>query len=198
MKILHATDLHYNAVWFEYLKSVEACFEAICISGDLLDECSDVSLYDQILDIKAWLGKFSKPVFVCSGNHDISLLYEEGWINEMANVYGDDSIITLNGVCFGCVPYVGASLDKFSECDVLLAHVPPYKTPVSRDIKSGRDYGDKSLFSAVDEGAINPKVLLCGHIHEPKANVCKLKNTTIYNPGCEFGKSTPKICEVVV
>ncbi|WXG59858.1 hypothetical protein VB002_13045 [Campylobacter concisus] len=67
-----------------------------------------------------WLKSFKKPVFVCSGNHDMPL----SWLNSINGIYSDGTIKTINGVKFGCAPYLRDDLLEFAECDILLTHVP--------------------------------------------------------------------------
>jgi hypothetical protein len=81
---------------------------------------------------------------------------------------------------------------KFTECDVLLSHVPPAYTKASVGY-SGDDYGSEKLYNAIGKQVITPKILLCGHIHNPIKNICRLKHTTIYNPGCDKNLKEPKI-----
>ena len=37
MKIIHATDLHYNKSWFKFIKNLESNFDIVCIIGDFID-----------------------------------------------------------------------------------------------------------------------------------------------------------------
>ena len=42
--------------------------------------------------------KFKKPLFICSGNHDIEELENENWFMKISNVYSDNSIKIINGI----------------------------------------------------------------------------------------------------
>jgi len=186
MKLLYTTDLHFNKEWFKWVEKQQDSYDAFCITGDFLDSSKDESLSQQIEWVTNWIKNFKKPLFVCSGNHDIEEFENEEWLNSIntSNYYPDNSIITLNGLKFGCYPYLGADgYYEFDECDILLTHTPPANTKTAIDKSSKKDWGDKELYSAIKNGIISPRVVLCGHIHQPLANVDTLKNTTVYNVG---------------
>ena len=69
MKILHASDLHFDKAKFDQIFSLE--FDICCISGDLIDT-NQKDIVGQKAWVKQWLENFKKPIFVCSGNHDVS------------------------------------------------------------------------------------------------------------------------------
>ena len=144
MKILHATDLHYNKSWFKFIKNLESNFDIVCITGDFIDAFDQAGIAPQIAYVSEWLASFNKPVFVCSGNHDVALAYEQEWLNDIPNIYTDNAVKEINGVKFGCAPYLKPDYAKFTECDVLLSHVPPAYTKASVGT-SGDDYGCKSF-----------------------------------------------------
>ncbi|WP_423902472.1 metallophosphoesterase family protein [Campylobacter showae] len=192
MKILHATDLHYNKSWFKFIKNLESNFDIVCITGDFIDAFDQTGIAPQIAYVSEWLASFNKPVFVCSGNHDVGLAYEQEWLNDIPNIYADNAVKEINGVKFGCAPYLKPDYAKFAQCDVLLSHVPPAYTKASVGY-SGDDYCSEKLYNAIGKQVITPKTLLCGHIHNPIKNICRLKHTTIYNPGCDKNLKEPKI-----
>lgn len=200
MKIFHVTDLHFNQVWFEFIKDKQNEFDVLCISGDLLDAYGGkVDLYTQIKLTTAWLKSFTKPLFVCSGNHDIALSYDENWLSEIEGIYADNCVKNINGVKFGCLPYfyTDANFVKFAPCDVLLAHVPPAKT-LTATTKNDKDLGNVDLYRAIAQNFLHPKVMLCGHIHDPKEQIYKLKDTMIYNPGCDKKSIEPRYCIIEI
>ena len=47
-----------------------------------------------------WIKKFKKPLFTCSGNHDIEELDNEEWLNKIdtSNYYPDNSIRTIENI----------------------------------------------------------------------------------------------------
>ena len=200
MKILHITDLHFNKKWFEWIAQQENFFDVFCISGDFLESSKDETLKEQIEWITQWIKKFEKPLFTCSGNHDIGELDNEEWLHNIdtSNYYSDNTIKTIDGVKFGCYPYIGADgYFEFDECDVLVTHIPPAMTQTSTH-KNGVDWGDKELYSALKNKIINPKILLCGHMHHPIATIDTLGSTTIYNTGVDKHNDKPRHHEIEI
>ncbi|OHE15887.1 MAG: metallophosphoesterase [Sulfurimonas sp. RIFOXYD2_FULL_37_8] len=191
MKILHTTDLHFNKHWFEWVASQQSNYDVFCITGDFLESSKEETLSEQIEWITNWMRSFKKPLLVCSGNHDIEDLDNEDWLNKISNVYIDNSIKTINGIKFGCVPYIAPDFMEFDDCDVLLYHIPPAasKTAIHKITKA--DWGDKELSRLLQKEFLKPKILLCGHMHHPKNTSDIIKNTTIYNPGADKTKLTP-------
>ena len=125
MKILHTTDLHFTKHWFTWIALQQNNYDVFCITGDFLESSKDETLLEQIEWISSWMKSFKKPLFVCSGNHDIEELENEDWLNQIPNVYSDNSIKTINGIKFGCIPYIAPDFFEFDECDILLYHLPP-------------------------------------------------------------------------
>ena len=191
MKILHTTDLHYNKHWFDWIATQQENFDVFCLSGDFLEPASAIPLSSQIEWVSKWMKNFEKPLFVCSGNHDIEEEEDEEWLNKIPNIYSDNSIKTLNGIKFGCVPYIGEDFLEFCDCDILLYHIPPAKTDTSTD-KKEEDWGDRELLRLLRNRLLAPKYLLCGHMHNPKKVMATLHNTTISNPGIDPKSKIPQ------
>jgi len=194
MKLLHTTDLHFNQTWFEWIANQQDYFDIFCISGDFLEFSKEETLLEQIEWVSSWIKAFEKPLFVCSGNHDVEALDHEEWLNEIdtSNFYADNVITTIEGVTFGCYPYIGADgFYEFDDCDVLITHMPPANTKTSTN-KSGDDWGDRELYYAIKNSTINPKIILCGHMHHPLKTVDQLQKTLIYNTGVDKNDVIPK------
>lgn len=190
MTIFHATDLHFNKEWFEQILKVEEKYDIFCLSGDFLNSYSDVGLSTQIEWISSFFASFKKPLFACSGNHDIEEIGNEEWLNNIPNIYADGTIKTINGVKFGCVPFIAGDFLDFAECDVVLNHLPPAKTKTSIHKTSNQDWGDIELARMLKNGLLKPKIILSGHMHKPKSNIDKIANTTIYNSGSDKKSKT--------
>lgn len=191
MKILHTTDLHFNKQWFEWIAEQQNSFDIFCITGDFLESSKDETLLEQIEWVTKWMREFKKPLFVCSGNHDIENFENEDWLNNISNVYGDNTIKTINGITFGCIAYIAPEFYEFDECDVILYHLPPAKTKTAIHSESNEDCGDKELHRYLNTDMLRPKVLLCGHMHHPMETVGKIKNTLIYNTGSDKNRDVP-------
>jgi Icc-related predicted phosphoesterase len=182
MKIFHATDLHFNKNFFHQISSLKEDFDVFCLTGDFLDSSIDISLDKQVDWIKKWMKEFQKPLFVCSGNHDIEFDYE--WLN-VENVYSDNSKIKINNIKFGSIPYIGADFGDFFDCDVILYHIPPSNTNTSIHRKTLKDWGDREINYYLKHKILQPKLFLCGHLHKPLGKQDKIFSTIISNPGKE-------------
>ncbi len=183
LNILHTTDLHFNKQWFEWIANQQENYDVFCITGDFLNDSKDETLLEQIEWITIWMKLFKKPLFVCSGNHDIEELENEDWLNKISNVYSDNSIKIIDGVKFGCIPYIAPNFIDFDECNIILYHLPPSNTTTSTHNKTNKDWGDKELSKLLRKKIISPKIILCGHLHHPTDTIDKINNTKIYNAG---------------
>ena len=172
LKLFHASALHFNAGYFDYILALQNKFDIFCFSGDFLYKESAQEKEQTTL----WLKSFKKPVFVCSGNHDTPA----SWLNSISGIYSDGAIKTINSVKFGCAPYLCDDLLEFAECDILLTHVPPAKTNTSIS-KNDKDHGDTELARLIKNNLLKAKIILCGHIHEPKSHMDTLNGVKIYN-----------------
>ena len=193
MKILHTTDLHFNRDYFNWIAEQQKKYDVFVISGDLIDESLGIPIPKQIEWIRNWLKEFHKPIFICSGNHDIDDIDNQFWIEELdyPNCFVDNQIVTIDNLTFGVIPFVGADIERFADCDILISHLPPANSPTSL-YQNREDWGDEELFSALQRGTISPKIIFSGHIHHPKSHLDKIGNTTISNCGVD-GKGTGKI-----
>ena len=189
MKIFHATDLHFTQAWFTYITDAQKEVDAICLTGDFLDPQHDVSIPEQIRWIRTWMRTISVPLLVCSGNHDIE--EDASWLETLEHAYGDTRSVTLQGVRFGCVPYIAPDFLEFDECDVLLYHLPPAKTATALHQKKQEDWGDSELARLLKHQLLAPKVVLCGHMHTPQNTTDTVNRTRIYNPGVGTNPSIP-------
>lgn len=191
MKILHTTDLHFNKHWFLWIANQQDNYDVFCITGDFLEDSKEETLLEQIDWITHWMKNFKKPLFVCSGNHDIEELENEDWLNKIPNVYIDNTIKTINGIKFGCIPYIAPEFLDFDECEVILYHLPPAKTKTATHNETFADWGDMEFFRNIKNGVLSPKIILCGHMHHPIDTIDKINNTIIYNTGVDKKKDIP-------
>jgi len=193
MRILHATDLHFNKSWFEWIANQQEHFDIFAISGDFLDEAKDETLSEQIEWISQWIEKFKKPIFTCSGNHDIEEIGREDWLNAIDNPnhFSDGAVKKIGNLTIGAFPYIGGDYYQFLDCDILITHVPPAKTRTAYHKKYQDDWGDIELFQYLTNGTLSAKIVLSGHIHSPLKSIDKIGKTTIYNPGVREDSQIP-------
>ena len=137
------------------------------------------------------MNAFKKPLFICSGNHDLDDINNQDWFNNISDIYSDNSIKPINGVTFGCIGYISPNFHLFKECEILLYHRPPSDTKVSINKNTNIDLGDKEVRKALEDGTIMPKFLLCGHMHYPVDTFDMIKNTSIYNTGVDKHSNIP-------
>ncbi len=64
---------------------------------------------------------------------------------------------------------------------IFVTHQPPYGTLVDRI--HGEQAGNKSYTYAIKR--LQPKLVICGHLHENAGKRDKIGNTVIINPGWE-------------
>jgi len=191
MKILHTTDLHFNKHWFEWIANQQKKYDIFCITGDFLEDRKEENLLEQIDWITHWMKSFKKPLFICSGNHDIEELENEDWFNNISNIYSDNTTKTIDDIKFGCIPYIAPEFDDFWNCDVILYHLPPANTKTSKHKDTENDWGDKQFARYLKNGLLKPKIVLSGHMHYPIATNDKIKTTMIYNPGVNKKSDIP-------
>ncbi len=198
MNILHCSDLHFNLSWYEWVYAQQASYDALCLTGDFLDTALKIPIQEQVLWVRSWLATISKPIFVCSGNHDYDENESLDWLTTIPNVYADGTIKTLDGIKFGCIPYLATDYDMFEACDILLAHVPPAKTDTAIDSKSKKDLGDKDLSRYLIHHLLRPRILLCGHVHAPLRTKETINACSIYTVAINKKNPTPCYNHIVI
>ncbi len=216
MNLLHVTDPHFQKRQLDWVWQQRHSVDAVCISGDLLDPSIHAApLAEQIGWYQAWLAAWDRPLFVCTGNHDMqeeslasmsleelffgskngedSFTHDFRWLLELKNpnLVRDGEIRKIGKYRIGCIGYENYQFLRFAKCDVILTHLPPLGSGVSLDI-TGEDFGCGELQFALKYGAIAPKYLLAGHIHQPKKNLVKMQDTWISNPGSSPEGDIPK------
>lgn len=177
MKILHVTDIHFKRFVFDWISEQQNHYDAICVTGDFLDETNDVAIDAQIDDVRAWILSFKTPIFVCSGNHDL-IDGSCDWLADLPR--SDGSMTTLNNIVIGCAPEDCEDFYRYRNCNILLHHYPPANSQTAID-QTGRNYGSATLKS--DMRLLNCQYILCGHVHRPIARARRNQNIIIYNAG---------------
>jgi len=194
MIILLAGDLHYNIQQFQWLKRQKENYDCLCLTGDFISENSD-DFSRQVAWVSDWMRGLDKQIFVCSGNHDCDDLAESDWINNLncSNICADNQTKRFGGIKFGCIPYLGADLYGFADCEILVTHVPPFKTKTAQSVvgRVKKNWGDKDLYDALDKHLLQPRYLLCGHVENPVAKRDCIFGVEIINPGAKHNSTVP-------
>jgi Icc-related predicted phosphoesterase len=192
MNIWITTDLHFNKFQFEFLVKQQDKYDILTINGDLLDSREDFNI--QTKWINKTLNSINKPVFICSGNHDLDDEMNCNWLSGK-NLILDNRTKTINGVKFGVAPYMDADFSKFYDCNILLYHIPPKNTQTAK-VKGKRfiqDLGCEMVYEALKHNIIQPEYLLCGHLHKTLATTDTINATTIINPNARPKAAKPLI-----
>jgi Icc-related predicted phosphoesterase len=181
MKILAVADIHgaqyrLNLV----LKNIER------YSPDLVVICGDITQFGPTELAKNLLNQIPIDTLAITGNIDTldvgRGIEESNAINiEMKRIMKKGlPFVGINGIDENQFRIVKEEklLDKSS---VVVSHVPPFGT--KDKVFLGMHGGSKELRELVDE--FNPRLVLCGHIHEDPG-FTKIGKTTVVN--CSMGK----------
>lgn len=196
-RILHLSDLHANDAWFEWVKTMRDPYGLVVISGDLLNLNARTPLGEQVPRVTAHLSALaSAPLALVSGNHDglperSHEIHGVEWMGRLRteHVRIDGDVFAFAGFTLRCIGWGEAVLESAGENEVWIAHSPPdgATTAVSRD---GTNFGDWDLGRVCAEGR-GPRLLLGGHVHDPRSWCSKVGRTWSLNPGCPEGEVHP-------
>lgn len=226
MKILHITDLHFFKPYFIWVTENQNKFDAICITGDILNNHINCkSSYSEQIDwINEWVKSVTKSLLICSGNHDEYYDVESETLEELFTINNDDSDIIeyshqnshinwiknlnnkdittdgkktiINNLKFGCIPYGEDNFSQYSDCDVILYHIPPSISGTA--CEANRNLGCNFIAQALKEKTIQPQWILSGHIHQPSKKFDQIMQTKISNPGSSFKLKVPHHHEIKI
>jgi hypothetical protein len=152
---------------------------------------------------------------VCSGNHDFfpststTRAYGKGrWLRslnrkrvppaplgedpfatviEREGIWADGARFTLGGWRWEVCGWSQAKPDSGRGADILVSHAPPAGCAVA--VQACRDHGDGFLADAVR--AHQPRLVLSGHIHEPRCWHGFVGATLCLNAGCDLRAEVP-------
>ena len=100
MRLLLTADLRYRLSWFKWLDGQAMYYDAVAISGDLLDVFHKEPLKRQIQRTTGWLRNLASKssVILCSGNHDtVDIPVERSQCPTPAWLADLDSILIADG-----------------------------------------------------------------------------------------------------
>ncbi len=194
MTILHVTDFHFTARWYHWLLHQAPAHDLTVLSGDLLDLASATPQRRQIEWMTDWLGRYSRPLCIASGNHDLEWHDpSERWMPaywlrfvDNPNVWSDGQRVVLDGTSvlnLGCTTW-----PKGGGAEVWVVHAGPTNLPVTAHV-SGGDGGDPAMAAAVLRHA--PRLVLSGHVHDPVSWWHRDGDTLFLNPGHAPGAEIP-------
>lgn len=196
LRILATTDFHGNAEAFR-----KTALKARQSRADLVVVCGDITHFGSLQQAKELLSPLFTAqclVLFVPGNCDPPTLTEEK-IETIESIHGEcKQIDNINFLGIGGssptpfdTPFelteteIAHILEQgFNSCQtkhqiVLVSHSPPKNTKVDLTF-TGEHAGSVSVRKFIEK--TNPKLVLCGHIHEA-TGTDKINNTTIINPG---------------
>jgi len=146
-----------------------------------------------------WCKKLAPTqIVLIGGNRDYYLETTRRWPRNVH--YLKDKAITLFGLKIYGTPWiermVGRSPSMFElypselakvyakipeDTDILLTHMPPHCPRSNLDLDEARGYyyGNDDLYKAIRR--VQPKLAVCGHVHDGDHKPCKVGKTTVAN-----------------
>jgi len=183
MKILATADIHGSQYRLNILlKNVEI------YSPDLVVICGDITQFGPGEMAKNFLDQIPVATFAVPGNIDTDDVDKA--IDESKATNINMKRVEKNGVSFvgisGVNPaytamFLNSKEKMLDESVVLVSHVPPHG--LQDKVFLGMHSGSKELREIVDK--YNPRLVLCGHIHEDPG-ITRTDKTIVVN--CSMGK----------
>jgi hypothetical protein len=123
MRLLLTGDLRYRLSWFKWLETQAVNYDAVAISGDVLDVFNKEPLKRQMQRAAAWLRNLASKssVVLCSGNHDtIDIPVERShgpipaWLAQLENVLTADgnTIIIQDQIVVTSLGFIATAAQK--------------------------------------------------------------------------------------
>lgn len=200
MRLLHVSDLHFNKQWFAWTKRVAKDFDAIAITGDVIDSTSATPITRQIEWLIDWIRVFpNSRLLICSGNHDHERedlpSHLQHWMADLdfPHLATDGDITSLGATVVQCVGW-GKQPQPCGPRSIALMHCPPAGGQTAIEEESGLDYGDYELALTLLFGFHAPELILSGHVHRRRRwNDVMGPNSLSLNPGFADGPRPPHI-----
>ncbi|HDM67360.1 MAG TPA: hypothetical protein ENG62_03120 [Thermoplasmatales archaeon] len=184
MRILAAADIHGSQYRLNLvLDNIEE------YKPDIVVICGDITQFGPGDVAKNFLDQIPIYTLVVPGNIDTSDVAEAIKESKAENIhmkrveYKGVVFVGLNGVKESdTIRFLEEQKDILSNMDILVTHVPPHG--LQDKVFLGLHSGDKLLREIVDNW--NPKLVLCGHIHEDPGYTTAPNGTIVVN--CSMGK----------
>ncbi len=187
MKILAFTDVHANETVLEVLKERAQDADLIICAGDVAMFGS--GLEESFAEMNSW----NKPILLIHGNepHESQDQFEEllaqfenlEFIHGKEHTVGTVSVLGWGGGGFAKSDEELAQFAKTLEPKagrIFVVHGPPYNTTADR-LEGYGPTGCKTRRQVIE--ALQPFLVLCGHIHENFGKSDKIGKSLILNPG---------------
>lgn len=175
--------------------------DLVLIAGDIAPGYEDCELqYEWVRrTFIPWCRKTAPAeIVLIGGNRDYYLRKHRRWPKNVH--YLTDRAVTLHGLKIYGTPWiermVGRTLSMFEkypselakryakipgDTDILLSHMPPHCPRSNLDFDEARGfyYGSDELYQAIRR--IQPKLVICGHVHNGDHRPSKVGRTTVAN-----------------
>jgi uncharacterized protein len=190
MNLYLCSDLHEN-----FAKFPKENVDAIICAGDMTNFGAKV----EYKKLTQWLDKCQllAPTFYLPGNHDIGLKDSQLTSSGALNIYHRTALLnelSLYGVSLSvyykapglalpwdnvtCDPMVeGQYYSQIPPCDILVSHSPPSGSLGTEKVCG--DIGSSCLRSWIER--FQPKLVVCGHVHNPMAREEMIGRTKVVN-----------------
>ena len=196
MRLLATTDYHGDIDAFR-----KTALKALHIHADIIVVCGDITHFGSLQQSRELLSSLlttQLPVMFVPGNCDPPILAEEK-TQTIESIHGKCKLIdSINFVGVGGsspspfnTPFelteteIADILEKsYKTCQtsyetILVSHAPPRNTKLDLAF-TGEHVGSQSIREFIEK--TNPKLTICGHIHEA-SGIDEINQTTAINPG---------------
>lgn len=186
MEILHLTDLHFHRPWLEWIAERARTFDAVAISGDLLDLEHEVPPQRQIEWLRQWALRFPVPLVLSPGCIDLDYFLELRclWMEELASeqVIVGGGCLKLGEWMIESLPWDGLPA-RWGERHIVVAHRGPPGTPSMRWLGAAFDDGNPLFANRLRSLRPPPAFVLHGRVHAPLLWCGLVGRTRCANPG---------------
>lgn len=193
MKIVCLSDTHSQHRNFE---------DKLPPDADMIIHAGDITRNGSIVGVQDFINWFASlpyryKIFI-AGNHDFALEEDKKWLNFPENIiYLENNLVTIEGIKIWGTPVIkgfGWAFDRTDierddiyykipkDCDIIVSHAPPYNI-MDKVSMINRHVGCKFLKKAIDK--IQPKYVICGHVHEAAGTIIK-HGITYINTACSI------------
>lgn len=205
-----------NASEYVRLRTARRYQEASALSRSLWDAAAERTgrtrsqLVEQLVreQYAALFAALPEPAYLTYGNVDVPAYWPD-YLRPGHHVL-DGEVVELDGLRFG---FVGAGLVSpmrtpneiteeayaakvaaLGEVDVLCAHLPPAVPELCYDVVARRfEVGSRALLDYVRD--VQPRMVLCGHVHQPLVRRMRIGRTECVNVGHFRGSGVPyRLC----
>jgi Icc-related predicted phosphoesterase len=206
MQCLVVGDLHFHSRQFAWISKQAKNYDALVLTGDLLDLTGHRPIYAQLQETAAYLRQWRREthVLVASGNHDaVDGAHRAAWLGAAgeAGCFVDGDTVVFEAATFTLCPWRDDALAEPALAQltrsapapsdrpwIWVHHEPPAGAAVSW---SGRTHrGSPALAQLIRRRG--PHMVLSGHIHdapfvEGGAWIDRMEGTWLVNQGRQLG-----------